>query len=83
MPFAIPMLCREPKDHIQDYHFCPVDVKGFSSKCKGKIAYPILDSASRPISYDASMLVPLPLHGSLESDPDEVEHIASNKSLQM
>ena len=53
-----------------------------SSKCKSKIAYPNLDSARRPVSHDASMLVSLRLHGSLEYDPDEVEHSASNKSLQ-
>ena len=63
-------------------HLCFVNVKRFSSKCKGKIAYPNLDSARRPASHDASMLVLLHLHGSLESDPDEVEHSASNKSLQ-
>ena len=58
------------------------NVKRFSSKCKSKIAYPNLDSARRLISHDTSMLVSLRLHGSLESDPDEVEHSASNKSLQ-
>ena len=57
-------------------------MKEFSSKCKSKIAYPNLDSARRPLSHDASMLIPLLLHGSVESHPEEVEHSTSNKSLQ-
>ena len=57
-------------------------MKRFSSKCKNKTAYPNLDSARRPVSHDASMLVSLRLLGSLEFDPDKVEHGASNKSLQ-
>ena len=56
----------------QDCHLCFVNVKRFSSKCKNKTAYPNLDSARRPVSHDASMLVLLRLLGSLESDPDEV-----------
>ena len=82
MPFAVRMKWRKPKDHIQDCHLCFVNVKRFFSKCKSKIAFPNLDSARRPVSHDASMLVSLRLHGSLESDPDEVEHSASNKPLQ-
>ena len=82
MPFAVPMIRQKPKDHIQDCHLCFVNVKRFSSKCRSKIAYPNLDSARRPVSHDALMLVSLRLHGSLESDPDEIEHSASNKSLQ-
>ena len=82
MLFAVPMIWQKPKDHIQDCHLCFVNVKRFSSKCKSKIAYPNLDSSRRPASHDASMFVSLRLHGSLESDPDEVEHSASNKSLQ-
>ena len=82
MPFAVPIIWRKPKDHIQDCHLCFVNVKRCSSKCKNKTAYPNLDSAKRPVSHDASMPVLLRLLGSLESDPDEVEHSASNKSLQ-
>ena len=82
MPSAVPMIWQKPKDYIQDCHLCFVNVKRFSSTCKSKIAYPNLDSSRRPASHDASIFVSLRLHGSLESGPDEVEHNASNKSLQ-
>ena len=73
MPFAIPMIWREPKDHIQDCYFCLVNVKEFSSKTKSKIAYPNLDSTSRPVPHDASLPILLFPHGGLEPGPDEVD----------
>ena len=60
MAFAISIISKEPKNHIQDCYFCLVNVKRFSSKCKSKIAFPDLDSARRPVPHDASMPVPLP-----------------------
>ena len=51
--------------------FCLVNVKGFSSK--SKIAYLNLDSARRFVPLDASMSIPLPLHGVVESLLDDVE----------
>ena len=49
MPFAIPMIRMEPKDHFQDCYFCLVNAKGFSLKRRKKITYPDIDSASRPV----------------------------------
>ena len=49
MPFAIPMIWREPKNHVDDCYFCLTKVKGFSAKNRKNIAYPNLDSALRPV----------------------------------
>ncbi|XP_076819428.1 uncharacterized protein LOC143465141 [Clavelina lepadiformis] len=80
MPFAIFTIWREPKDHIEDCYFCLINVKGFSSKTKSKTAYPNLDLARILVPHDASLPVPLPPHGDLESVPDEVEDSAAEGS---
>jgi len=71
MPFAIPMIWREPRDHHSDCYFCCVKTSGFSAKTKHKMAYPNLDSAIRPVSHDNSMPVPQPPPDGLDSVPDE------------
>ena len=72
MPFATPMIWREPKDHFQDCCFCLVNAKGFSSKHLKKITYPNIDSALRPVPHDPLMPAPLPPEDGLASLADEV-----------
>ena len=48
MPFTIPVICREPRDHHADCYFCSVNVAGFSVKNKHNIIYSNLESACRP-----------------------------------
>ena len=71
MPFAVPMIWREPKDHFQDCYFCLVNVKGFRSKHRSKITYPNIDSALRPVPHDPSMPAPVPPEDALASLSDE------------
>lgn len=77
MPFAIPMVWRESKNHIDDCYFCCVNVVGFSTKNKNKILYPNLDSARRPIPHDDTLPIPVPPLGIEEpecvddTNPDE------------
>ena len=62
MPFAIPMVWREPKDHSSDCYFCSVKVFGFSAKNKNSrpISYPDLQSARRPVKHSNDLPVPIP-----------------------
>lgn len=60
MPFAVPMIWREPTDHVTDCYFCLTNVAGFSSKNKYAIVYPNLQSAIRPVKHDDSLPVPKP-----------------------
>ena len=60
IPFAIPMVWREPRDHIRYCYFCIVKVKGFNTKNKDAIKYPNLESTIRPISHN-DLDVPNPI----------------------
>ena len=60
MPFAIPMVWREPQDHTTDCYFCLTSVTGFSSRNKDKIQYPDLPSARRPVPHDCTLPIPVP-----------------------
>lgn len=70
MPFAVPMIWREPRDHIGDCYFCITNVVGFSSRNKKIIQYPNLLSAIRPVPHDNTLPVPIPPKSS--SIDDEV-----------
>ena len=52
MPFAVPMVWREQKDHFTDSYLCFTKTEGHSSKSKHTIVYP-----STP---DDSPLIPMP-----------------------
>ena len=49
--FGIPMIWREPRDHVTDCYFCLTRVAGFTSKSRQLITYPSLDSAIRPVPH--------------------------------
>jgi len=55
MPFAIPVLRWEPKNHADDCQFCCVIVTGFSAKNKHKTVY-----TNENNSHDDSLPVPEP-----------------------
>ena len=58
MPFGIPMIWREQKDHVTDCYFCLTKTTGYSTKNKHLITYPNLPSAIRPQPHDDAIPVP-------------------------
>lgn len=60
MPFSRPVIFREYKSQTSECYFCLTELKGFSYKTKDKIAYPNVESASKPTSHmeDISSSVP-------------------------
>ena len=71
MPFAIPMIWREPRDHHSDCYFCMTNIAGFSKKNKTGIVYPNCESALRPVAHDAENTIPVaPSQADLERDED-------------
>ena len=73
LAFGIPMVWREPKNHVDDCYFCLVNTKGFSKKSKGKIRYPNLCSALRPIPHSDDIPVPPPPASSYSSSDSDNE----------
>jgi hypothetical protein len=59
MPFYIPMVWREPTNHVSDCYFCMTNIAGFSKKNKSAIVYPDCPSALKPVLHDAENPVPI------------------------
>ena len=92
--FGIPMVWREPTNHLTDCYFCAVDVTGINRKNQDSLKYPDLQSARRPVAHCDE--IPVPIFGelpdicdedasSVEGDEDEEEdntpHPFSQKEL--
>ncbi|KAI6651194.1 hypothetical protein LOD99_14548 [Oopsacas minuta] len=75
MPFAIPMVWREQKNHLDDCYFCLIDITGFSAKNKHALVYPDLDSARRPIPHDISLPIPIVKPQQIKIGFDMVEDV--------
>ena len=74
MPFAIPMVWREQKNHYDDCYFCLIDITGFSSKNKHTIVYQDLESARRPIPHDI-LPIPIPKPQQINFESEMVEDL--------
>lgn len=75
MAFGVPMVWREPKDHVTDCYFCLTNVRGFTSrKSKQHIGYPInVPSAIRPVPHNAEIPVP-----PVPRDEDKIRGVIEN-----
>ena len=64
--FGIPMVWREPTNHVTDCYFCAVDSTGIN---RGSLKYPDLQSARRPVAYCDE--IPVSIFGELTDISDE------------
>ena len=76
LPFAIPMIWREQRDHVSDCYFCALSIKGLSDKDRKHLLYPTLQSAIRPVPHSPDLPVPArsttsPLNSSPEVSDDD------------
>ncbi|XP_029451745.1 zinc finger protein 544-like isoform X3 [Rhinatrema bivittatum] len=84
MPFALPMIWREPTDHIANCYFCMVPPvgKGLSKKKKWTVQYPNIPSAKRPIPHGKGLPIPdVPELFSLASAKEEDETCGPEQSM--
>ena len=51
MPFAVPMIWREPTNHANHYYFCLTKVSGYSKRTSSRIMYPDCPSALRSVTH--------------------------------
>ena len=56
--FGVPMVWREPQNHLNDCYFCAVRVTGLKSKTRSSIKYPSLPSAIQPVPHTDELPVP-------------------------
>ena len=86
MPFVVPMVWREPFDHVTDCYFCltpKLSLSGLNKKKAELIEYSNLPSAIRPVPHDESMPVPkAPDEYNLLSDDEERETVHSPPEKQ-
>jgi len=68
MPFAIPIVWREPTDHASDCYFCLTSTPGVTAKSKHTAQYPNLPSAMRPVPHSTELPVPKPPTNTTLSD---------------
>lgn len=77
MPFAVPMIWREPTDHLNNCYFCMVPPigKGISKKKKWTLEYPNIPSAIRPVPHGDDLPVPKVPESFSAASTDEEEDI--------
>ena len=71
LPFGVPMVWREPKDHLNDCYFCMVNLKGIGKKNRQRISYPSIPSAIRPVPHSDEFSPPV--FNGFASSENEIE----------
>ena len=86
MPFAVPMVWKEPTDYNSNCYFCmnqPVG-KGLSRKNKHNIQYPDIPSAIRSVPHGETLPVPeAPQEFTLDSDDEQSVNFMSSDGVNV
>jgi hypothetical protein len=70
MPFAVPTVWREPKDHSSNCYFCLTNVTGITSKSKHTVKYLNVPPAMRPVPQNEMLPIPTPPANVIVDDED-------------
>lgn len=60
LPFCVPMVWREGKDHITDCYFCMTNLAGITRKNRKHVKYPDVPSAIKPVPHGPGVSIPSP-----------------------
>nr|CAI5823868.1 unnamed protein product [Callosobruchus analis] len=77
LKFGVPMVWREPKNHVDDCYFCLANINGINRNNRHQWTYPNLDSAIRPIPHSDE--IPIPTFHELPDISDN-EHYSNFKT---
>ena len=67
---GVPMVWREPKEHLTDCYFCLKNTKGIGKKNWQNFSYPSIPSAIRPVLHSDEFPPPV-FNGFLSSEVEE------------
>ena len=70
LPFGVPMVWCEPKEHLTDCYFCLVNTKGIGKKNRQNFSYTNIPSAIRPVLHSDEFRPPV-FNGFLSSEDEE------------
>ena len=80
LKFGIPMVWREPKDHVSDCYFCAINLNGINRKNQSSLKYPDLESARRPVPHCDE--IPVPVFAELpELSDEEFSSVEDNEEV--
>ena len=80
LKFGIPMVWREPKDHVSDCYFCAINLTGINRKNQSSLKYPDLESARRPVPHCDD--IPVPVFAELpELSDEEFSSVEDNEEV--
>jgi len=90
MPFAVPMVWREPSNHSSDCFFCltPPVASDTNRRKQQRIDYPNIPSAIRSVPHGEDLPVPDPpkeynLNSEMEAEDAEKTQDLTKKNLQI
>jgi hypothetical protein len=74
LPFGVPMVWREGRDHVTDCYFCMTNLEGINRKNKQHVKYPDVPSAIKPVPHGPEVPIPNPPNN-LDSSSDSCEEM--------
>ena len=81
LPFGVPMIWREPNNHVTDSYFCMVNTTGVWKKNRHKITYPNIPSAIRPVLHSEEVPVPVFKEACLHWTIKTLDTIQASKTI--
>jgi len=60
LPFGVPMVWREGRDHYTDCYFCMTNLDGINRNNKQHVKYPDVPSAMKPVPHGPEIPIPAP-----------------------